>query len=107
VLLLDQASNSRVGVQVEGIHPRELVPDLQVEEVVVCKTAVRLPLLKQLGVPRIGIDHPPARRVKELGQHRRFVLVGQHRHRLQAEFQMPVPRALFREGLELHKERWD
>lgn len=65
-LLADQPLHSRVAVQIQRIDPRQLVPDLQVEEVPLRVPPARIAFLQKLCVTRTGVNHPAARRVKEL-----------------------------------------
>ena len=88
-----------VVVEVERIDPGELVPHLQIEKVLRRVSPARVALLQQLGIARIPIDHPPARRVKKLRQHGRALVLGQRVGRLQAELEVPVARAVLRRTL--------
>ena len=106
-LLLHEPAHARVGVQVERIDPRQLVPYLQVEKILVRVSPAGLPLLQELGVARISIDHSPARGVEEFGERDRPLVIAQLVRRLHAELEVPVPRALLGERLELHEQRGD
>ena len=104
-LLLDEPPHARVVVEIERIDPRELVPHLQVEKILVGVSPARVALPQQLGIARIAIDHPPARRVKKFRQRGCALRFGQLVRRLQAELEVPVARPSFGEGFELHEQR--
>jgi hypothetical protein len=83
------------------------VPHLQVEKILTRVSPAGLALLQELGVARISIDHPPARSVEEFGERDRPLVIAQLVRRLHAELEVPVPRALLGERLELHEQRGD
>ena len=116
----DQRPHARVVVEVGLVDPGQLVPDLQVAQVVVrerlhamvegrASSPAVLPSLsaqpQQFGVPRVRLDHPRARRVEEVGHHGRAVRLGQARRRLQAQLQVAIAGPLLGERLELDEQR--
>ena len=103
-LLPNEALYTGVAVEIERIDPGELVPYLQIEKIGVGVVAFPVPFLQQLGVTRIQIDHAAARRMKKLRQDDAVLSLGERRHGLEAEIEMPVPGALLRERLELHEQ---
>ena len=75
--LFHEAADPRVTLEVERIHPGELVPDLQIAQIVDGEPAGRRALVgvgrqrpaaprQQFGVARIDVDHPLALRVEEV-----------------------------------------
>src|SRR5688500_1557003 len=73
-LLAHEAVHSGVVVQIERIHPGELVPDLQIEIVLVRICSAGIPFGQQLRVARDPLDHSSARRVEILREHRRALM---------------------------------
>src|SRR5690606_29707875 len=73
--LLVERAHARV-VLPERIDPDQLLPDLQVAEIGVAERARvrlgaprRVTAREQLGISRVRVDHPAARRVEEVGEH--------------------------------------
>ena len=113
--LRDQRADAFVRVEVERVDPDQLVPDLQVAEVVgrelrrLARALSPLPLLlaprQQLRVARIRVDHPRPVRVEEVLDAERALVLGQRVGRLQPQLEVPIARLVARERLELHQQR--
>jgi hypothetical protein len=102
-----KAPHALVVIEIERIDPRELVPHLEIQKILSRIPAACIPLLQQLGITRVQIDHPPAWRVKKFREHGRAIMLGQHLRRFQAQLEVPVACPSFRKRLELNEERGD
>ncbi len=98
---LDERAHARVRIQVGRIDPRQLVPHLQIADILhgVRRGAFR----EQLGVSRVDVDHPLTLGVKEV--HPDEVDLGGREigRGLQAELECAIVRAVPRERVELHE----
>ena len=110
--LLHETADAGIGFQVRRIHPRELVPDLQVADIRHRELAggrggraSLLTLAKEFPVPRVGVDHPPAGCVEAVADQERALFVGQVLGGPEADLEMPIARPAIRERLELHEQR--
>ena len=104
-LPLEQPADARIAVEVERIDPGELVPHLEIEEVLVRVAGARIAFPQQLGVTRIHVDHPPPGRMEKFGQRRGAFIGGELCRGLEAELEVPVARAVFGKGFELDQQR--
>ncbi len=104
-LFLNQPAHARIAVEVERVDPCELVPDLQIEKVLVRISPAGVALPQELEIPWIGLDHPSARRMEKLGEDDLALVLCQLAGGLQAQLEMPVACAFFGEGLELNEHR--
>jgi hypothetical protein len=104
-----------VAIQVQGIDPRELVPDLKVAQLVRRKLsglqprAGRVPvsptLAEQLQVSRVRLDHSHPVRMEKVFYAEGPFFFGQGFRGLQAELEVAVPRPIARKRVELHEQR--
>ena len=115
-ILGHQPANAGVAVKIEGIDPGELVPDLQIAQVVAAETAgggaavcgrgQRAAAPRQeLGVARIDVDHPLPLRVKETLEDEVDIVLVELGGRFHAQLQRPVAGAVRGKRLQLHQQR--
>ncbi len=113
----DERADARVAIEVKRIDPRQLVPDLQVPQVLageprgrrkaVDRRWQRPPALRQkFGVPRVDIDHPLALGVKKVVERKLDVPLVERRGIFETDFEVPIARTISGKCLELHQERW-
>jgi hypothetical protein len=55
-LLAEERQDALVAVQVERVHPGQLVPHLQVQKISVGISPAGVALLQELRVPRVGVE---------------------------------------------------
>ena len=99
----EQAAHAIVDIQVERIDPRQLVPDLQIAQVV--DRVRRGPTREQLRVAWVDVDHPLPLRVEEVRPHELDLVSRQIGRRLHAQLERPIARAVLGERFQLHEER--
>jgi hypothetical protein len=111
----DQTAHARVLVEIERIEPGELLPHLQVAQVVAAEPARRRPHVRrgrqgaaaqreQLRISGVDVDHALALRMEEILEDEGDVCLGQLGRRLQAQIQEPVVGAVLGERLELDEQ---
>jgi hypothetical protein len=112
----DQPPDARVAVEIQRIDPGELVPYLQVAQVVAAESGGRRAAIgrrgqrpaaarQQLGVSRVDVDHPLALRVEEVFDDELGVVLVEIGGRLQAQLEGPIPGAIAGKGFELDEQR--
>ena len=112
----DQPPDARIAVEIQGIDPGQLVPHLQVAQIVAVEPCGRRAAIgrrgqrpaaarQQFGVTRVDVDHPLALRVEEVFDDELDVVLVEIDGGLQAQFERPIPGAIAGKGFELDQQR--
>ena len=112
-LLAEQHADARIVVVVGLVDPDELVPDLQVADVLngelsglrACARSARFAApLQQLAIARIRIDHARPLRVEEVLDTEPALVVSQICRRLQPQLEVSVAGLFSRERFDLDEQ---
>ncbi len=115
VPLRDERANAFVALEVQRVNPYQLVPHLQVADVVdrelrgerarAQSLAVAAPACEQFRIPRKRVDHPRFVGVEEVLDAEGTLVLRQRIRRLQPELQVSIVRFIAGKGFELHEQR--
>ena len=100
-----QPANPRIPVQIKRVHPGQLVPHLQVAEIVDGERQSASPLVEQFLVPGIDLDHPLALRMEEVLEDEDDVRLGEIGSGCEAQIEDTIACAICRKCLELDEQR--